>query len=154
MDVAIIIGSRSDRNAMEHTLDILRNFNVSYKLHVASAHRSPERARRIVKESVEEGAKVFIAAAGLAAHLAGMVAAHTDRPVIGVPMESGPLKGMDALLSTVQMPGGVPVATVGIGSAGAKNAAYMAIRILALSDEELARKQSEYIEKMTEILEK
>jgi len=154
MDVVIIIGSRSDRPVMENTLDVLRNFGVSHKLHVASAHRSPERARRIVKESVEEGAKVFIAAAGMAAHLAGMVAAHTDRPVIGVPMESGPLKGMDALLSTVQMPGGVPVATVGIGSAGATNAAYMAVRILALSDGELARKQSDYIKKMAEILEK
>lgn len=150
MDVAILVGSKSDMPTMEKTTEILKGFGVSYELHVTSAHRSPELTRRIVAEAEKGGVKVFIAAAGLAAHLAGMVAAHTGRPVIGVPMEAGPLKGMDALLSTVQMPGGVPVATVGIGSAGAKNAAYTAIRILALSDAKLAEKLNGFIKEMAE----
>jgi len=150
MDVSILIGSPSDRAAMEKTAEVLKEFGVSFELHVTSAHRSPDRTRRIIEESVRQGAKVFIAAAGLAAHLAGMVAAHTDRPVIGVPMDGGPLNGLDSLLSTVQMPGGVPVATVAIGSAGAKNAAYLAVRILALSDEKLAAKHRAYLKDLAE----
>ena len=150
MDVVILAGSKSDLPAMEKTMDVLKEFGVSFELHVTSAHRSPARTMNIIKDAEQKGAKVFIAAAGLAAHLAGMVAAHTDRPVIGVPMEGGPLKGMDALLSTVQMPGGVPVATMAIGSAGAKNAAYTAVRILALQNEQLAQKQRDYIKNMAE----
>lgn len=145
MDAAILIGSESDMPVMEKCVEILKSFGVSYELHVASAHRSPERVRAVIEEAEKSGAKLFIAAAGLAAHLAGAVAAHTEKPVIGVPMEAGPLKGMDALLSTVQMPGGVPVATVAIGSAGAKNAAYLAIRILSLSDDKLAEKHRKFI---------
>ena len=150
MDVAILVGSKSDMPTIEKTTEILKKFGVSHELHVSSAHRSPDLTRRIVAEAEKAGVKVFIAAAGLAAHLAGMVAAHTSKPVIGVPMEAGPLKGMDALLSTVQMPGGVPVATVAIGSAGAKNAAYTAIRILALSDAKLAEKLDDFIKEMAE----
>ena len=145
MDVAILIGSESDMPVMDKCAEILTSFGVSHELYVASAHRSPERVRAVIEKAEQKGAKIFIAAAGLAAHLAGAVAAHTEKPVIGVPIEAGPLKGMDALLSTVQMPGGVPVATVAIGSSGAKNSAYLAIRILALSDEKLAEKQSKFI---------
>ena len=149
MDVAILIGSESDRPVMEKCSEILKSFGVSHELYVASAHRSPERVKSVIDQAEKSGAKVFIAAAGLAAHLAGAVAAHTEKPVIGVPMEAGPLKGMDALLSTVQMPGGVPVATVAIGSSGAKNSAYLAIRILSLSDEKLAAKQSKFVKDQT-----
>ena len=145
MDVAILIGSESDRPVMEKCTDILKSFGVSHELYVASAHRSPDRVLAVIEEAEKLGAKIFIAAAGLAAHLAGAVAAHTEKVVIGVPMDAGPLKGMDALLSTVQMPGGVPVATVAIGSSGAKNSAYLAIRVLSLSDEKLAKKQSKFI---------
>lgn len=150
MDVVVLFGSESDRETMQKAAETLERFGVSYEMHVTSAHRSPDRTRRIVSESEKAGVKVFIAAAGLAAHLAGIVAAHTDRPVIGVPMEGGPLKGMDALLSTVQMPKGVPVAAMGIGSHGAVNAALMAVRILALSDEKLAEKHRNYIKEMQE----
>ncbi|MBI5177778.1 MAG: 5-(carboxyamino)imidazole ribonucleotide mutase [Nitrospinae bacterium] len=150
MDVSILIGSQSDRATMDKCAEVLKEFGVSFEMHVTSAHRSPARTRHIIEESVKNGAKVFIAAAGLAAHLAGMVAAHTDRPVIGVPMDGGPLQGVDALLSTAQMPGGVPVATMAIGSAGAKNAAYLAVRILALADEKLAAKHRAYIKDMAE----
>jgi phosphoribosylaminoimidazole carboxylase PurE protein len=150
MDVAILVGSKSDMPAMEKAAEVLKKFGVSYELYVASAHRSPERVRRIIEEAEKGGTKIFIAAAGLAAHLAGAVAAHTAKPVIGVPMEAGPLKGMDALLSTVQMPAGVPVAAMAIGSHGAKNAAYIAIRILSLSDEKLAEKQRGFIKEMAE----
>jgi len=133
---------------MEKCAEILKKFGVSHELYVASAHRSPERVRSLIREAEKKGAKIFIAAAGLAAHLAGAVAAHTEKPVIGVPMEAGPLKGMDALLSTVQMPGGVPVATVAIGSHGAKNAAYLAIRILSLGDDKLAEKHRKFVKEM------
>jgi phosphoribosylaminoimidazole carboxylase PurE protein len=150
MDVSILMGSQSDRATMEKTAEVLKQFGVSFEMHVTSAHRSPDRTRRIIEDGVKNGVQVFIAAAGLAAHLAGMVAAHTDRPVIGVPMEGGPLQGMDALLSTVQMPGGVPVGTVGIGSAGAKNAAYLAVRILALNDDKLAARHRAYLKDMAE----
>ena len=145
MDVVIMMGSKSDMAVMEKAADILKDFGVSFEVHVTSAHRSPERTAQIIGNAHGAGVKVFIAAAGLAAHLAGVVASHTDRPVIGVPMDGGPLQGMDALLSTVQMPGGVPVAGMAIGSAGAKNAAYMAVRILALSDPQLAEKNRRFI---------
>ncbi len=150
MDVVIFFGSESDRETMEKAGKTLDDFGVSYEMHVTSAHRTPERTRTLIAESEKAGAKVFIAAAGLAAHLAGVVAAHTDRPVIGVPMDGGPLKGLDALLATVQMPKGVPVACTAIGSHGAVNAALTAVRILALFDETLKEKNRDYIKKMEE----
>lgn len=148
--MSILIGSQSDKAVIEKTAEVLKEFGVPFEIHVTSAHRTPDKTRRIIEESVRNGTKIFIAAAGLAAHLAGMVAAHTDLPVIGVPMEGGPLNGMDSLLSTVQMPGGVPVASMAIGAAGAKNAGYMAVRILALSDESLAKKHRAYIKSLSE----
>ncbi len=146
MDVVIMMGSKSDMAVMEKAADILKDFGVSFEVHVASAHRSPARVAHIIGKAHDAGVKIFIAAAGLAAHLAGVVASQTDRPVIGVPMDGGSLQGMDALLSTVQMPGGVPVAGMAIGSHGAKNAAYMAVRILALSNPEVAEKNRRFIQ--------
>ena len=145
MVVSILMGSQSDKAVMDKTAEILKEFGIPFEMHVASAHRSPQKVRRIIEESVKNGTRIFIAGAGLAAHLAGMIAAHSDKPVIGVPMGGGPLNGMDALLSTVQMPGGVPVASMAIGEPGAKNAAFMAIRILALTDEKLAEKHRAYL---------
>ncbi len=136
--VAIMMGSDSDMPVMQSCTAVLEELGVPFELRVLSAHRTPEQTRRFVQEADEQGCAVFIAAAGLAAHLAGAVAAHTLKPVIGVPMDGGPLNGMDALLSTVQMPGGIPVACVAIGKAGAKNAAFLAAQILALQDEALA----------------
>ncbi|MBI5637856.1 MAG: 5-(carboxyamino)imidazole ribonucleotide mutase [Nitrospinae bacterium] len=150
MDVVIMMGSKSDMAAMEKAADILKDFGVSFEVHVTSAHRSPARTAQIVDKAHKAGVKIFIAAAGLAAHLAGVVASHTDRPVIGVPMDGGPLQGMDALLSTVQMPGGVPVAGMAIGNSGAKNAAYLAVRILALSNPELAEKNRRFIKEQAD----
>ncbi|MDH5570812.1 MAG: 5-(carboxyamino)imidazole ribonucleotide mutase [Gammaproteobacteria bacterium] len=136
--VAILMGSDSDLPVMQACIDVLKNLNVRCEVKITSAHRTPEDTRHYIEDAEARGCKVFIAAAGLAAHLAGTVAAHTLKPVIGVPMDGGPLQGMDALLSTVQMPGGIPVATVAIGKAGAKNAGYLATQILAVSDETLA----------------
>jgi 5-(carboxyamino)imidazole ribonucleotide mutase len=135
--VSIIIGSKSDYAVMQECAETLKKFGVPYELIISSAHRSPERTKTYIKSAEEKGAQVFIAAAGMAAHLAGAVAAATTKPVIGVPMASGELRGEDALLSTVMMPAGMPVGTVAIGKAGAVNAAYMAIQILALGDDEL-----------------
>jgi 5-(carboxyamino)imidazole ribonucleotide mutase len=137
--VAILMGSDSDLPAMQSTLTILKSFDVTYEVRIHSAHRTPEATHEYVTDAEKRGCQVFICAAGLAAHLAGAVSAITVRPVIGVPMDGGPLKGQDALLSTVMMPGGIPVATVAIGSAGAKNAAYLAVQIMAVSDEDLAQ---------------
>jgi 5-(carboxyamino)imidazole ribonucleotide mutase len=136
--VAVLMGSDSDLPVMQATLDILDGLKIPYEVKITSAHRTPEATHLYVKDADRRGCDVFIAAAGLAAHLAGTVAALTLKPVIGVPLDAGPLKGMDSLLSTVQMPGGIPVATVAIGKAGAKNAAYLAAQILALSDADLA----------------
>ena len=136
--VAVMMGSDSDFPVMESTLDVLDTFGVRYEVRVSSAHRTPAATRDYVLNAQIRGCAVFIAAAGMAAHLAGAVAALTVRPVIGVPVDSGPLRGEDALLSTVQMPGGVPVATVAIGKAGAKNAGYLAVQILAIADDALA----------------
>jgi 5-(carboxyamino)imidazole ribonucleotide mutase len=132
--VAILMGSDSDLSTMQATIDTLKNLQISYEVKITSAHRTPENTVHYIKDAEQRGCAVFIAAAGLAAHLAGTVAAHTLKPVIGVPMAAGSLGGFDSLLSTVQMPGGVPVACVAIGSAGAKNAAYLAAQMLALSD--------------------
>jgi len=144
MDVAIFIGSESDHDIVKEALDLFERFEVSYELEVTSAHRSPDRTRRLIEASEERGARVFIAVAGRAAHLAGFVAAHTSAPVIGVPVESPGLGGLDALLSTVQMPKGVPVATMGLGKAGAVNAAILAAQILSLKTPRLKKKLEEY----------
>lgn len=139
-DVALVMGSKSDLPKLEPTLDALRDFGISFSVRVMSAHRTPELVTEYAETAAAAGVKVIIAAAGAAAHLAGVMAAHTCVPVIGLPLKGGALDGLDALLSTVQMPGGVPVATVGLGSGGARNAALLAIRILALNEPELARR--------------
>ncbi len=135
--VGILMGSDSDVPVMKEAAKVLSDFNIPYEVTIASAHRSPERTSKYAKSAEERGLKVIIAGAGWAAHLAGVVASETVLPVIGVPIDSSPLKGMDALLSTVQMPGGIPVATVSIGKSGAKNAGLLAVEILALGDERL-----------------
>lgn len=140
MDVAVFIGSESDFEVVKDGFEILKKFGLECALEVTSAHRSPERTLRLVREYEAKGVGVFIAVAGKAAHLAGVVAAHTVRPVIGVPVESGGMGGLDALLSTVQMPKGVPVATMGMGKTGASNAAILAVEILALKDPILTEK--------------
>ena len=144
MDVVIFIGSASDLEVIKDGLDLLKKFGVGFALEVTSAHRSPERTIALIRKYEAENAEVFIAVAGKAAHLGGVVAAHTVRPVIGVPVESGGLGGLDALLSTAQMPKGVPVATMGTGKAGAANAALLAIQILALKNEALRAKLVEH----------
>lgn len=136
--VAILMGSDSDLDTMQSCIDTLDKLGVAREVNVLSAHRTPEATHTYVKDADARGAVVFIAAAGMAAHLAGAVAALTLKPVIGVPMEAGSLKGQDALLSTVMMPAGIPVASVAIGKAGAKNAAFLAAQIIALSDKDLA----------------
>jgi 5-(carboxyamino)imidazole ribonucleotide mutase len=136
--VAVLMGSDSDLSAMQSTLDVLDKFGIRREVRIMSAHRTPDRTHAYVKDADIRGCSVFIAAAGLAAHLAGTVAGLTLKPVIGVPMDAGPLQGMDALLSTVQMPGGIPVACVAIGKAGAKNAGYLAAQIIALQDTTVA----------------
>ncbi|GAA6171181.1 5-(carboxyamino)imidazole ribonucleotide mutase [Colwellia sp. KU-HH00111] len=138
--VAILMGSDSDLPVMQATIDILKQFDIAHEVRVRSAHRTPDAAKAFVKDAEERGCKVFICAAGLAAHLAGAVAGMTTRPVIGVPVDNGPLQGHDALLSTVMMPGGIPVATVAIGKAGAKNAGYLAAQILGVADQNMADK--------------
>jgi len=137
--VAVLMGSDSDLPLMKATLSILDSLKITYEVKITSAHRTPAATHAYVKDAEQRGCAVFIAAAGLAAHLAGTVAGLTLKPVIGVPIDAGPLQGMDSLLSTVQMPGGIPVACVAIGKAGAKNAAYLAAQILALSDQKVAK---------------
>ena len=141
--VAILMGSESDWPVMQSTTDLLTELKVKFEVRVSSAHRTPNETASYVEDATNRDCAVFICAAGLAAHLAGAVAAHTTRPVIGVPIDAGPLNGFDALLSTVQMPPGIPVATVAIGKPGAKNAAYLAAQILALSDAKLSAKLEE-----------
>ena len=141
--VAILMGSESDWPVMQSTTDLLTELEVKFEVRVSSAHRTPNETASYVEDATNRDCAVFICAAGLAAHLAGAVAAHTTRPVIGVPIDAGPLNGFDALLSTVQMPPGIPVATVAIGKPGAKNAAYLAAQILALSDVKLSAKLEE-----------
>jgi len=142
--IGIVMGSASDRPIMEEAARILERFSVLYEMIVASAHRSPERTREYARTAQERGLQVIIAGAGGAAHLAGSIAAETVLPVIGVPIDSSPLKGMDALLATVQMPAGVPVATMAVGKAGAKNAGILAVQILSLHHPELQKKLLEY----------
>jgi len=136
--VAILMGSDSDLPVMQNTLDTLESLGVAFEVKITSAHRTPEATHKYVKDAETRGCVIFIAAAGMAAHLAGTVAGLTLKPVIGIPIDAGHLDGMDALLSTVQMPCGVPVATVALGKAGARNAAYLAAQIMALSDPDLA----------------
>jgi len=144
IDVLILMGSGSDAPVMQAAVDILRDLGVSCEMTVASAHRSPDRVMRLVRDAPARGVKVFIVGAGAAAHLAGVVAAHTTVPVIGVPIDSSALKGLDALLSTVQMPPGVPVATVSIGKPGATNAGVLAAQILAVGDKDLRARLEGY----------
>jgi len=136
--VAVLMGSGSDMPVMQAALEVLDGFEVPCEARVCSAHRTPEALHEYVREAERRGCAVFIAAAGLAAHLAGSVAALTLKPVLGVPIDAGPLKGVDALLSTVQMPAGVPVACMALGSVGARNAAYFAAQLLAVADSGLA----------------
>jgi len=141
--VSILMGSDSDLSTMEAAFEQLKSLNITFEAKILSAHRTPQAATQYVEDAEKRGCAIFIAAAGMAAHLAGCVAAHTLKPVIGVPIDSGPLKGHDALLSTVQMPGGVPVACVSIGKAGAKNAAILAAEILAISEPNIATRLEE-----------
>jgi 5-(carboxyamino)imidazole ribonucleotide mutase len=138
--VAIFMGSISDKDTMQPCSDVLASLGIEHLFTVSSAHRTPERTEGLVSKLEAEGCKVFICGAGMAAHLAGAVAARSTKPVIGVPINASPLGGMDALLATVQMPPGFPVATVALDKAGAKNAAWLAAQILALNDEGLAQK--------------
>lgn len=151
--VLILIGSDSDAPVMRAARDILTELGISSEMTVASAHRSPARVMRLLEEAPRKGVKLFIVGAGAAAHLAGMVAAHTTCPVIGVPIDSSALNGLDALLSTVQMPPGVPVATVSIGKAGATNAGVLAAQILAVGDPALRQRLEEYKKKLAENVE-
>ena len=148
--VAILMGSASDSDTLKGCTEVLKEFGVGYDARVLSAHRTPHDTADYVESAKSRGVEIIIAAAGGAAHLAGVAAAHTDLPVIGVPVESKSLKGLDSLLSTVQMPAGIPVATVAIGSSGAKNAAYLAVRILALNDPKLAAKLVSFKKTMRE----
>ncbi len=151
--VGIVMGSDSDLPVMEEAGKALRELGVAYTMTIASAHRAPDLLRTWIRKVEAQGVRVIIAGAGGAAHLAGVVASETLLPVIGVPLDSSPLHGLDALLSTVQMPGGVPVATVAIGKAGAKNAGVLASRILALQDEGLTKRLAEYRLKMAKDIE-
>jgi phosphoribosylamine---glycine ligase len=151
--VLILMGSDSDAPVMQAAVEALNEFGISSEMTVASAHRSPARVMRLVEEAPARGVKVFIVGAGAAAHLGGVVAAHTILPVIGVPIDSSALKGLDALLSTVQMPPGVPVATVSIGKPGATNAAVLAAQILAVGDTAMADKLHLYKKKLADKVE-
>lgn len=153
ISVLILMGSDSDAPVMQAAVDVLREFEIACEMTVASAHRSPERVMRLVSEAPGRGVKLFIVGAGAAAHLGGVVAAHTTLPVIGVPIDSSALKGLDALLSTVQMPPGVPVATVSVGKAGATNAGVLAAQILAVGDPAISRRLTDYKRKLAEKVE-
>jgi 5-(carboxyamino)imidazole ribonucleotide mutase len=154
VQVSVVMGSDSDLPVMEETIKTLKSFGVPHEILIASAHRSPERTSTFAKGALQRGIKVVIVGAGAAAHLAGVIASQTLLPVIGIPIDGSPMGGLDALLSTVQMPGGIPVATMAIGKAGARNAALMAVRILSLTDEKLRRKLQAYVEDMAKDVEK
>jgi 5-(carboxyamino)imidazole ribonucleotide mutase len=149
-----VMGSDSDLPIMTEATNILKEFGIPHELFLTSAHRTPERTALFAKSAAGRGVKIIIVGAGAAAHLAGVIASSTQLPVIGVPIDATALKGLDALLSTVQMPGGIPVATMAIGKAGAKNAALYAIRILALADKKIGSQLSAYIKKMARDVEK
>ncbi len=151
--VGIVMGSDSDLPVMEEAERILDQFHVPYEVTLSSAHRSPDRTIRYAKSAEERGLEVIIVGAGAAAHLAGVIASETILPVIGIPIDSSPLKGMDSLLSTVQMPGGVPIATMAIGRAGAKNAAILAVQILALKSPHLRKALKGYKKRLEQEIE-
>jgi phosphoribosylaminoimidazole carboxylase PurE protein len=148
------MGSKSDLEKLSDGISLLKDFEVSHEVHICSAHRSPQYLQDTLRNLEKGGLRVVIAAAGGAAHLAGVCAAHTTLPVIGIPVDIPPLNGLDSLLSTVQMPGGIPVATVSIGKAGAKNAALLAIAILALNDTRLSERLRDYRKKMATDIQK
>jgi 5-(carboxyamino)imidazole ribonucleotide mutase len=152
--VSVVMGSDSDLPIMTEATKILEEFGIDYELILTSAHRTPLRTTKFAGSAAKRGIKVIIVGAGAAAHLAGVIASQTTLPVIGIPINATALNGLDALLSTVQMPGGIPVATMAIGPAGAKNAALFAARILAVEDKELSTKLSSYIKKMARDVEK
>lgn len=154
IDVLILMGSDSDAAVMQGAVDVLTELGISCEMTVASAHRSPARVQRLLAEAPGRGVKVFIVGAGAAAHLAGMVAAHVTKPVIGVPIDSSALKGLDALLATVQMPPGVPVATVSIGKPGATNAGVLAAQILGVADAAVSARLDKYKQQLAEKVEK
>ena len=142
--VGVIMGSKSDADTMQATLDVLTQLGIDHEVNVISAHRTPEKAKEYAQSAREKGIEVIIAAAGMAAHLPGVLASWTTLPVIGIPMSSGELKGIDALYSIVQMPGGIPVACMAIGSAGAKNAAFLAAEILGLKHDKIRQAYDRY----------
>ena len=148
--VALVMGSTSDMDVMQGCEEMLEEFGIPYEVRITSAHRTPDQTREFAEQAEDRGIEAIIAGAGWAAHLAGVIAAHTTLPVIGVPIDSSPLHGMDALLSTVQMPPGVPVATVAIGKGGAKNAAILAAQILALKHPEITMELKRYRIGMTQ----
>jgi len=152
--VSVVMGSDSDITVMQEAINILREFQVPCEAYLTSAHRAPERTSAFARNAAPRGVQVIIAGAGAAAHLAGVIASQTTLPVIGVPIDATPLGGLDALLATAQMPGGIPVATMAIGKGGAKNAALMAIRILALTNHDLQKQLDAYIAKMAQEVEK
>ena len=153
--VGILMGSDSDLDVMGEAGKVLKEFGVSYELVIASAHRSPKRTTLYASTAEKRGIKILICGAGHAAHLAGVVAAHTTLPVIGVPIDSSSLKGLDSILSTVQMPGGIPVATMAIGKSGSKNAGLLSVQILALQNSTLKKKITKYRSDMEkQVLEK
>jgi 5-(carboxyamino)imidazole ribonucleotide mutase len=152
VSIGLIMGSKSDWDTMRHAAEILENFGVAYEKKIVSAHRTPRLMAEYASTAEERGLAAIIAGAGGAAHLPGMVAAHTTLPVLGVPVESHALKGMDSLLSIVQMPGGVPVATFAIGNSGAKNAALFAAAILALTDAHIAEALNTFRRSQTDIV--
>ena len=152
--VGVIMGSASDSDVMQKCIDVLEKFKVPHEIRVLSAHRTPDLTREYAVSAVDRGIELIIAGAGLAAHLAGFIAAHTSLPVIGVPIDSSPFKGMDSLLSIVQMPPGIPVATVAVGTPGAKNAAVLAVQILALKYPRFAERLSDYRKDLAKKLEK
>jgi 5-(carboxyamino)imidazole ribonucleotide mutase len=152
--VSVVMGSDSDLPIMTEATKILEEFDIPYELYLTSAHRSPERTAKFALVAAGRGVKIIIVGAGAAAHLAGVIASQTQLPVIGVPIDATAVHGLDALLSTVQMPGGIPVATMSIGKSGAKNAALYTVRILALEDKKISAKLSAYIKKMALDVEK
>ena len=150
--VAIVMGSKSDMDLAEATKEVLDGYEIGSMIKVLSAHRTPEALKEFIETTIKDGTKVFVGIAGLAAHLSGNIAAHTTLPVIGIPGDGGPLNGLDALFSTVQMPRGVPVATVAIGKAGAVNAGHLAAQMLATGDQDLAKKIADQREEQKRIL--
>ncbi|GHT12906.1 5-(carboxyamino)imidazole ribonucleotide mutase [Planctomycetales bacterium] len=150
MQIGILLGSDSDWEKIKSVTDVLNEFGIEYEINIASAHRTPEVVRNYAESAEHRGLSVLICAAGGAAHLAGVVASHTVLPVIGIPVQTDVAGGLDSLLSTVQMPGDIPVATVGIGSGGAKNAGILAVEILAVTDKTLRQKLKDFRKKLTE----